>query len=83
MALWGLAEAAVRGEKSKAHRGKKRQNKTTKLKTKVPWGKLLSQCSEVGFTSFPCFVRDISFAYHCLILLFFLLKMMDSESKRC
>ncbi|KAF3436432.1 hypothetical protein FNV43_RR23524 [Rhamnella rubrinervis] len=58
-----LAEAAVRVDKSKAHRGKKRQNKTTKLKTKVPWGKLLSQCSEnphLSICDTPCTVGQDS-----------------------
>lgn len=67
--------------KPKAHRGKKRQSKTTKSKTKVPWGKLISQCSEVGFSSLPHSVRDKL----CLVLsnsFCFLLKWFGSERQR-
>lgn len=46
--------AAVDAEKSKAAgvealRAKKRLTKLTKSSQKVAWGKLLSQCSQVGF----------------------------------
>lgn len=49
-----LGEAAVDADKSKAvvpasGRGKKRPSKLPKSNPKAAWGKLLSQCSLVGF----------------------------------
>lgn len=50
--MW-LGEAALDAEKSKpvspaSGRGKKRPSKLPKSNPKVAWGKLLSQCSQVG-----------------------------------
>ena len=56
-------EAVVDAEKSKTvvpatSRGKRRPSKLPKSAPKEAWGKLLSQCSQVGFTSFSGFVRN-------------------------
>lgn len=72
----GLAETATDLEKSKAVcRGKKCQTKTTtKLIQKVPWAKLLSQCSEVNlyvvlYTPIRVCLKEMSFALLCVALL--------------
>ena len=46
----GLGDNEVNGDKSKPamNRMKKRTTKAGKLNAKVAWGKLLSQCSQVG-----------------------------------